>query len=181
MRNIEKIKADFVEYTDLIDKIGENKIKERLYAIHDVYQIFLEDSGYIDQKDILLNDQTVIHIIMDYFTDITRLKEFHNISKINYDKIIAYEISWLLRRKPIQVLKDFTEDLVYINEKFALTIFINHLTSGKIDSISNTDGLSKLCDVMLYYFKYRNCDAKVLEMFIMCFKVGNSIEMIQQQ
>ena len=34
----------------------------------------------------------------------------------------------------------------------------------------------RLCDKLLYHLKYRNCDAKVLEMFILFFKVGNTME-----
>lgn len=118
-----------------------------------------------------------MHAIMDYFTDITRLKGFHDISKINQDKIIAYECCWLLKRKPIQILKDDCEELIYVNEKFILGILVNHLTGGKIDSLVNPV-LERFCDVLLYYLKYRDCDSKILEMLISSFKAGNATEKI---
>ena len=71
------------------------------------------------------------------------------------------------------------ESLVYINEKFVLAILVNHLTKGKIDSFEGNEELNRLCDKLLYHLKYRNCDAKVLEMFILFFKVGNMIETLE--
>lgn len=144
-----------------------------------IYAFFLEQTGFKEQTDICLNDRVLMHTIMDYFTDITRLKEFHGIEKINQDKIIAYECSWLIKRKPIQILDEEKESLVYINEKFVLAILVNHLTKGKIDSFEGNEELNRLCDKLLYHLKYRNCDAKVLEMFILFFKVGNMIETLE--
>lgn len=109
-------------------------------------------------------------MILDYFTDITRLKEFHQIERVNKDKIFSYEISWFLKRKPIQVLKNDREELVYVNEKFILGILVNHLTEGKIDDFSGNNILVSFCDILLYYLKYRDCEPKVLEMLIMSFK-----------
>lgn len=175
MKNIE---SAFISYDKTVQKIGKERIKERLTAIKDVYKSFLDIQGLEDEKDFILNERVLIHLILDYFTDITRLKDFHDIERVNKDKIIAYECSWMLKRKPIQVLKNDREELVYINEKFVLMIFINHLTNNQIDSLEKNENLKPLCDTLLYYFKYRNCDAKILEMFIMMFKGGNSIDTI---
>lgn len=46
-----------------------------------------------------------MHAVLDYFTDINRLKHFHEISRTNLYKTKAYEISWLLRRRPIQFIR----------------------------------------------------------------------------
>lgn len=175
---MESIKANFTNYHKIVEIVGKDRINERLCALHDIYQEFLEETKYIDGVDIRLNDRTLMHAIVDYFTDITRLKEFHGIEKINKDKIISYECSWILRRKPIQILKDDREDLIYINEKFVLGIFVNHLTANTIDTFDGNIILNHLCDTLLYYLKYRNCDAKILEMFILFFKGGNSIPKI---
>jgi len=177
MRNIKSI---FVNYNNIVDIIGEERIEERLRALHDIYIAFLEQVDVNGKIDVYLNDRVLMHTIMDYFTDITRLKEFHGIEKINQDKIIAYECSWLIKRKPIQILNEEKESLVYINEKFVLTILVNHLTKGKIDSFVGNEELNRLCDKLLYHLKYRNCDAKVFEMFILFFKAGNMMEAFEQ-
>lgn len=176
---MKNIKSIFVNYNSIVEIIGEERIEERLRALHDIYTIFLEQMDINGNTDVYLNDRVLMHTIMDYFTDITRLKEFHGIEKINQDKIIAYECSWLIKRKPIQVLSEEKESLVYINEKFVLTILVNHLTKGKINSFVRNEELNRLCDKLLYHLKYRNCDAKVLEMFILFFKVGNMIETLE--
>ena len=88
---MKNIKAEYSSYSVIIDKIGETKIHERLCAIHDVYLDFLKATGYKDGEDLFLNDRLLMHAIMDYFTDITRLKNFHDIKLINQDKIISYE------------------------------------------------------------------------------------------
>ena len=175
---MKNIKSDYKNYDDIIEAIGEDRIKERLTAIKKIYIEFLENIKK-NNTEILLNERILMHVILDYFTDITRFKQFHNIERVNKDKIISYEISWFLRRKPIQVLVDDKEELVYINEKFALGLLVNHLTEGRIDDFSKSKLLKNYCNVLLYYLKYRNCDPKVLEMLIMSFKVGNSLDEIK--
>ena len=176
---MKNIKAEFVDYSDLIDQIGEKRINDRLCALHDIYQKFLIVTGFQDKTDIILNDRVLIHSILDYFTDITRLKNFHDIELVNQDKIISYEISWMLRRKPIQVLRADKEELVYVNEKFVLEILVNHLTAGAVDDFSGNALIISYCNILLYYLKYRNCDAKVLEIIISSFKAGNSLDKIE--
>lgn len=55
--------------------------------------------------------------IMDYFTDVYRLKEFHKIKNINMIKIVAYEVYWILKRKPIQIRgTEVNTKVVFANE-----------------------------------------------------------------
>ena len=94
---------------------------------------------------------------------------------------MAYEISWLLRRKPIQVLEDQREDLVYINEKFILSYAVNFLTTSK-ESIRYQD-LSKVrqqcfngfIESFYYHLKYRNCGAQSIELALLRFEAGMTI------
>lgn len=176
---MKNIKAEFVDYSEIIDIVGEERINERLCALHDIYGKFLIETGFHDKEDISLNDRVLMHSILDYFTDITRLKSFHDIDLVNQDKIISYEISWMLRRKPIQIIRADREELVYVNEKFALEILVNHLTAGTVDDFSGNRTIIAYCNVLLYYLKYRNYDAKVLEIIISSFKAGNSLNKIK--
>lgn len=176
---MKNIRAEYTDYLEIINQIGENKINERLCAIHDIYQMFLKESGFEDGTDIILNDRVLMHAILDYFTDITRLKNFHDIKLVNQDKIIAYEVSWILKRKPIQILKVEREELIYVNEKFVLEVLVNHLTSGKIEDFAENKVITAYCNILFYYMKYRNCDAKILEIIIASFKAGNSIDFIE--
>ena len=77
------IKSQFVNYDKVIDLIGEKRIEERLDAIKEVYIDLLDKTGYQNGDDIILNERVLLHVILDYFTDITRLKEFHQIERVN--------------------------------------------------------------------------------------------------
>ena len=67
--------------------------------------------------------------MLDYFTDISRLKHFHQAKHINSLKVISYETYWLLRRKPIQILvEDETSDaMAFLNEKFVFSRIAKYL------------------------------------------------------
>ena len=175
---IDKIRAEFSDYNEIVDKIGIKKIEKRYHAIKKIYCEFIKQMKLIEKKDVSLNDRVLMHAILDYYTDITRLKDFHHIDAVNRDKIIAYEISWLLRRKPIQVIKDDNEALVYINEKFLLGILANHLLVDKLDEIIENKTINAYFNILFYFLKYRNCDPKNLEIIISSFKAGNSIDKI---
>ena len=178
MKNIKVVFSDYREFLNTTEDMY-NKVESRFCSIHDIYLNFVDIMKLNDRVDIMMNDRVLIHAIMDYFSDIARLKEFHNIDLVNRDKVISYESSWLLRRKPIQILNVEKEDLVYINEKFVLTILVNHLTNGSVSDISSEEILSNFCDALLYYFKFRNYEPKVIEMLIMAFKAGNSLDTIK--
>ena len=175
---MKNIKSDFKNYSGIIDVIGVDRIEERVCAVHDVYADFLSSLKFEDEKDITMNDRILLHTILDYFTDIVRLKEFHGIDRINQDKIIAYECSWFVKRKPIQVLRCDIEEIVYINEKFVLSILVNHMTQNGKGDFSSKTIIEGFCDTLLYYLKFRDCNPKILEMIILSFKAGNSMQTI---
>ena len=54
----------------------------------------LEEIAYI-------HEMALTHAIMDYFSDIQRLKDCQKIKHVNEIKIKAYETFWLLKRKPL--------------------------------------------------------------------------------
>ena len=139
----------------------------------------MEQAKFADKEDIILNERILMHAILDYFTDISRLKSFHDIESVNQDKIISYEISWLLRRKPIQVLKIDNESLIYVNEKFLLSVLVNHLLVDKSDQLTTNKAINAYFNILFYYLKYRNYDPKILEIIISSFKAGNSIDKIK--
>ena len=72
------------------------------------------------------NERILMQVILDYFMDVMRLKEFHSIERIRTEKLFAYTISWIVRRKPIQ-FRDYSEEErdIFINERFAAYLLIN--------------------------------------------------------
>lgn len=99
---MDKISHLYDDYVDILKEFGKNRIQERFSDIYMAYQKYIQDNSL--ENTVRINDFTLMHAILDYFTDISRLKRFHKISHTNSFKVVSYEISWLLRRKPLQVL-----------------------------------------------------------------------------
>lgn len=173
---MDKIQEIYESYGDITGKFGLDVVQKRFMDLNQTYVDFINKENIADK--VTINSFMLIHAIMDYFTDISRLKDFHKIDFTNSYKTVAYEICWLLRRKPIQVLEDRHEELVYINEKFILSYALNFITTSK-ESVRYQD-LSKVrqqcfdgfIESFYYHLKYRNCSAQSLELALLSFEAG---------
>lgn len=88
-----------LSYDEILEYFGEKTIKDRYKYLYDKMAEYIEARNL---KEILsINGGLLQQMVMDYFTDVYRLKKFHRINNINKTKIVAYELFWLLRRKPI--------------------------------------------------------------------------------
>ncbi|TGN20951.1 hypothetical protein [Leptospira idonii] len=79
----------------------------------------------------------VEELILDYFADIARLKDFHDIENVNSLKVAAYLTHWTLKRRPIQILKypkkhEYLEMIKEVNEWFAVALLTNSYFNRKI-------------------------------------------------
>ena len=122
---MDKIYSLYDDYSDILRKFGKTEIQERFEDLCSAYDEFIKDQKL--ETFVRLNTFTLMHAVLDYFTDISRLKDFHKIKNVNWYKVTAYELSWLIRRKPLQILEDNKEELVYINEKFILSYVMSYL------------------------------------------------------
>jgi len=163
-----------ITYSMILEVFSDEKINNRYEVFYDKIQ------RYIDAKD--LNEKVHIdkgllqQVIIDYFTDIYRLKIFHNIEKVNISKIVAYEMYWFLRRKPIQSNEE-NFDMPFINENFA-TFFIAHEFLYDDTEVMSTDGENKFMSFLehlSYHFKYRNIDKQFLELLLSSFETGKEM------
>lgn len=173
---MDKISILYDDYTDIVSEFGKDRIQERFQDLCVAYQKFIADRKL--EKEVKLNTYTLMHAVLDYFTDISRLKKFHQIKRTNSFKIIAYELNWLLRRKPLQILEDDKEELVYINEKFVLSYIMSYFEQlvgkGFYDRLkkTNQDAIEGYIDSLYYYLKYRNCSSQALEFALLSFGAG---------
>ena len=120
-----------------------------------------------------------MQVILDYFMDVMRLKEFHSIERIRTEKLFAYTISWIVKRKPIQ-FREYSdrERDIFVNERFAAYLLINEcLMCGSKHFVKEAyaEKLVEYTEMLLYYFKYRQCDPKTLELLIKSFKMGGLV------
>jgi hypothetical protein len=112
--------------------------------------------------------------ILDYFVDIARIKEFHEIEKIDIDKIYSHMAYWLLKRKPIQIIKQFPGS-EFINELFVTSYLISSILAEKsIDGKRTAQNatFNHFQSQLFYNLKYRQVSQKSLELMIDTFFCG---------
>lgn len=172
-------------YQELIQQIGEENFASRFDELLKQIRAFLEEAEY--DESVRCNERILYHVLLDYYSDIIRLKEFHNITNIKTDKFISYLLFWFLKRKPIQMEKFSDEEKdIFVNERFACTLLINECLSdsgiGKIDTRLDNfkrEHYEHYVDLLLYYFKYRMVNPQVIELAIESFKVGRLFPVIK--
>jgi len=125
-----------------------------------------------------IDNESFENIVLDYFTDIARLKDFQDIKRTNVDKIYGYELFWFLRRHPIQLLEDIPQ-FFDINEKVALGVFLPRILAEaglpyepKNQTAKFQKRLNKFIDLLFYNFKYRTYTQQSLELMIEAFLSG---------
>jgi hypothetical protein len=131
----------------------------------------IQDSVYIDEESFQM-------AVIDYFTDIYRLKNFQNIKKINVNKIYGYEMYWFLRRHPVQIVRPVPDNFD-INEKVALGVFIPRILSEagmpydtSIKNVNFRERLNIFINLLFYNLKYRTYTQQSLELTIEAFLCG---------
>jgi len=157
-------------YVELCDIEGfREEMPRRAIHLQMKIEAFLKK---INDSDFIISENLIAHLVFDYFTDIARLKQFHDIELTNKDKIVAYTSYWLCRRKPIQCVHTRIEDKhVFINEAITTTYIA--------DELCNLSGGKKVPDSFLrhiyYHLKYRTVDARSIELMIASFRAGACI------
>ena len=96
------------KYTGLLEKFGEETIDARYRSIMDRMNAWISEHNF--QNNIRIDRILLQNAVLDYYSDISRLKEYHNIETTNSVKVIAYESYWLWRRRPLQVISNPSEE-----------------------------------------------------------------------
>mgnify|MGYP003300361729 CR=1 FL=1 len=171
MNNIENT---YIRYDELVSSVGEELIESRIRQISQEMLDFLkvnelEDVAYI-------HEMALTHAVMDYLSDVQRLKDYQKIEHINEIKIKAYETFWLLKRKPLQLKKQLEEDkFLYVNEKFLLSRLTSFMLAEDINKPlvgEKGTAFKNFLNTLYYYLKFRRCDAQSIELLLLAFKAG---------
>ena len=67
-------------YRELIDEVGVDKFRERFEELQKTAMEFIEMAGFSETS--YCNERILMQVILDYFMDVMRLKEFHSIERI---------------------------------------------------------------------------------------------------
>lgn len=126
-----------------------------------------------------IHEMALTHAVMDYYSDIQRLKEYQKIERVNEIKIKAYETFWLLKRKPIQLMKQLEDDkMLYVNEKFLLTRLTSFMLGEDMNIPLVEDkkkAYTNYLDTLYYNLKFRRCDAQAIELMLLAFQAGRVV------
>lgn len=151
-------------------------VKERITNILIQIQDLLEAMELIDC--VKVNTQVLGKAIFDYFEDVDKLKKYEGMSKVNVEKIYAYEAYWLIKKHPIQIISDDIEEKhLHINEKVVTFMMIAKMLSELgISCEDKNPRFEKFIKLLFYNFKYRLYTQKSLEMMISAFFCGASFQ-----
>lgn len=170
-----------VKTSEMLSKysISEERYRSRYAALYNDIVEYIKTSKF-DETQVVLNKYSLSCMLVDYFIDIGRLKEFHNIDHVNSIKIVSYISYWFLRRKPIQVLA-YDDNLLYVNEKFIALYILDFLMNNERGNILDRTekGLVAFRNQLCYHLKYRNYNAQTIEMMLMSFFSGQIYENIK--
>lgn len=170
-----KLNAD---YQFLLEHFTQEKIVSRYDCL---YQLLMT---YIKRKQlegrICIVPAILDHVIVDYFVDIYRLKEFQEIFLVNDAKIMSYTSFWLLRHKPLQIVDiENADDLVYVNEDAVGEILRTHLLDNPSETVilpEREEKIDEFINTMKYFFQYRLYTAQNIELMIMAFDAGRDYQ-----
>jgi hypothetical protein len=152
--------------------INNDRIASRYISILEMMDAFIVTEGI--GQNVIIDRELLKTAVCDYFVDIARVKDFHEIKKANTEKIYGYMAYWLLKRKPIQVKLPFPGS-AFINELFITRYLISNMCAEK--NISHTqcaqNAIFKNFQSLLYYnLKYRLETQQSLELMIEAFFCG---------
>ena len=147
------IESMYLNYSGLLEEFSEDVIRSRYAFLYKECMEFLKSQKL--ESEVRLDEVLLMHAVLDYFSDVSRLKKFHHIHHINETKVIAYETFWLLRRKPLQVVTQRQDDfLAFINEKFVFSRLAAFLVGNRKDQVLREQDKKAFMNYLdtLYYF-----------------------------
>ena len=162
-------------YSELVDAFGIDKIESRYTTLYKYLESFIDRYNY--KENVIIAESVLNQVLIDYFADVYRLKQFHKIDNINFLKIHAYTAYWILRRKPLQIIKDNDEDinLAFVNEKFVTSYLLQFLCEDNTDTIICQDDRQSYIEFVKnleYFFRYRTVTAQMIETVLESYKAG---------
>jgi len=157
------------------------------------YSSWLDDIQRVVNKigaaeQFTINEEYLRLAVLDYFTDIYRLKPFHNIKHINTQKEYGYSMYWLIRRRPVQAntqtkKNNLPEKFLYINERVVVNIFtfkmLNEMGYASNNDLNTAqrEPFGKMMREFYYNLQFRPFTQQTLELAVDAFyngyKLGN--------
>lgn len=169
-------KEDTYDYAYLLEKYKIEKICNRYQFWYNQMMCFIKNAGL--EGKVRIDRRKLGYAVLSYYADIYRLKDFHDIEKTNLPKVYGYEVYWMLRMAPLQLMDVVEDTLLWINEKFVVTVLVSRLLNciGMKDcNFKDYPSMKEFADLLCYDFKYRTYNSQSLELAIKGFLVGANV------
>lgn len=173
------MKENYLSYNDVVNYFGEEIIANRYKYIYDKMDAYIrarELQGILE-----IQEGTLHQAVMDYFVDIYRMEEFHKMDHADTTKVVAYEIYWILRRKPLRARADNCDNkLVFSNEGFVTTLLAHELLLKDESDPMSQEEEEYLLDFLRhlnYHLKYRVYDKQNLELMLYAYQTGRKVSL----
>ena len=155
------IESMYLNYSGLLEEFSEDVIRSRYAFLYKECMEFLKSQKL--ESEVRLDEVLLMHAVLDYFSDVSRLKKFHHIHHIN-------------ETKPLQVVTQRQDDfLAFINEKFVFSRLAAFLVGNRKDQVlreQDKKAFMNYLDTLYYFLKYRQYDPKMLELMLLGFRAG---------
>lgn len=171
------MRENYLSYGDVVNYFGKTRIADRYKYIYDKMNEYIRARNL--EGKLYIHTGILQQVIMDYFVDIFRLKEFHKVDRIDSSRIIAYEAYWILRRKPIQAGPDELDSrLVFSNEGFITTLIAHEFLFPEGDAGFTEEEEEQMLNFLKqlnYHLKYRYVDKQNLELMLLSYRTGKHL------
>lgn len=167
---------DTYDYEYLLKEYSIDQICSRYQFWYNQMMCFIKSAG-LDDK-VRIDRRKLGYAVLSYYADVYRLKKFHHIDKTNLAKVYGYETYWILRMSPLQLIERVDDNILWINEKFVVTVLVSSLLNSidvKICDFEDYPSIKEFADLLCYNFKYRTYSPQSLEVAIKGFLVGADV------
>jgi len=180
---------DGISYEYLLDHFGEEKVKERFVFLLKTAKRFLENLGI--EQYVVINDNVLEEVVVDYFADIKRLKDFHEIEKTESCKVGAYTAYWIYKRKPLHLKENVDKAvlkelpcLIDVNDWFASTLMVAMVFDTRGRLFRDAEALRLWNEFerrLTYLFTYRIITPQSLELIMLAWMTDPPFERIVKE
>ena len=164
-RTTENPAVDFPDYQEIVNAFTEERILERKEYIYIVAKDLIKRHK-LDSSDYHISLPIIDEVAVNYFSDFKRLKDFHLLERGNRIKIASYMSYWIIRERPIQLLKDHYSDRtsLKLNQLLAFTVIFDVIFTQEHIFTNDLWRLNNFVDLLLYTFRYRVFTAQTIEL-----------------
>ena len=169
-------------WEELEGAFDDDYIRNLVAMLYEKAKVFYEGMGL---RNIAYFDEEIFsRCVIDILFDLKRLKEFHEIDNVSYERIIAYSAGWVARRHPFQMIQPKSgvrtrKKYQHINEKFALILLSEIIGQGDgklLFKKGKSAQAERLLSRVLYHLCFRNSEPRVMELLITGFELGMIVE-----